>query len=142
MKASEYLTTAAALVSGERAEEHGGFMESYTYAAEIFRSRIRAKHGLDVLLDAEDMLAAMQIVKDARAIFGAARVDHGVDECGYAALKAAAREEIESRCQATLKSKVPPKDSRSEEGPGELQPVGCAAIHKARRLKLKSEADT
>jgi hypothetical protein len=80
MKAEEILRTAADLVSGPRAEQHGDVMEVFGTATSLFH---RAS---GEVLDEWDGIMFMVCLKIARIKHGTFNVDDYIDACGYLAL--------------------------------------------------------
>lgn len=82
MKAEEILRTAADLVSGPRAEQHGEVLDVFATTAALFQ---RAS---GEVLDEWDGIMFMVCLKIARIRHGTFNVDDYIDACGYLALAA------------------------------------------------------
>ena len=79
----EILTEAAALVSGQRAEQHGDYVELHKRTAELWSAYLRTT------LSPSDVAFCMVLLKVARDESGAPNEDDGIDASAYTALWAA-----------------------------------------------------
>ena len=87
MKPVEILETAAALVGGDRAEQHGDFRILHDRAAKLWSAYLRTE------VRAEEVAFYMVLLKVARNETGSSNPDDGVDAAAYAALWAALSED-------------------------------------------------
>ena len=87
MKPVEILETAAALVGGDRAEQHGDFRILHDRVAELWSAYLRTE------VKADEVAFCMVLLKLARAETGRHNPDDGVDAAAYAALWAALSED-------------------------------------------------
>ena len=86
MKPSEFLETAAALVSGDRAEQYGDYTDLHQRAADLWSAY------LETDISAEQVAFCMALLKVARNEKGKIKSDNGVDASAYTALWAAIME--------------------------------------------------
>ena len=87
MKPVEILETAAALVGGDRAEQHGDFRILHDRVAELWSAYLRTE------VKADEVAFCMVLLKVARNETGSSNPDDGVDAAAYAALWAALSED-------------------------------------------------
>jgi hypothetical protein len=87
MRPVEILGTAADLVGGERAEQHGDFRILHQRVANLWSTY------LHVPVKAEEVAFCMVLLKVARSEQGLRNPDDGVDATAYAALWAALTED-------------------------------------------------
>jgi|TARA_R100000963_G_C4623323_1_gene90227 hypothetical protein len=83
MKPDEILTEAAALVSGQRAQQHGDYVKQHKRVAELWSTYLGAQ------VTAADVAFCMVLLKVARDEIGKSNPDDGVDASAYTALWAA-----------------------------------------------------
>ena len=87
MKPVEILETAAGLVGGDRAEQHGDFKMMHKRVADLWSTYLRTN------IRADEVAFCMVLIKLARAEIGSHNPDDGVDAAAYAALWAALSED-------------------------------------------------
>ena len=87
MKPVEILETAAGLVGGDRAEQHGDFKMMHKRVADLWSTYLRTD------IRADEVAFCMVLLKLARAEIGRHNPDDGVDAAAYAALWAALLED-------------------------------------------------
>ncbi len=85
------LSAAEALIEGDRAEQHGDFIETHECVAMIASMVLRKK--LSAALSASDVLLFMACLKLGRVNNGKLNKDDAIDLCGYVALAMTALEE-------------------------------------------------
>jgi len=84
------LSAAKALIEGDRAEQHGDFIETHECIAMIASMVLRDK--LSKALSASDVLLFMACLKLGRITHGKLNKDDAIDLCGYVALAMTALE--------------------------------------------------
>jgi hypothetical protein len=84
MKADEILSSAAMLVSGDRARQHGDKEQNFSHIAAYWNVFIAHKEG--ARLTAADVCKMMSLLKLARMESGEFNQDDAVDCCGYAGM--------------------------------------------------------
>ena len=93
MTAREIATTAAELVSGDRARLHGDMVENHQKIADVWNGILAAAGKLPLKpLDAHDVANMMEGMKIARRYSGVYNRDDYVDGAGYSAVAGAIRE--------------------------------------------------
>jgi|TARA_R110000824_G_scaffold164199_3_gene340340 hypothetical protein len=83
MTPDEILTEAASLVSGQRAEQHGDYVELHKRTSELWSTYLGTK------VSPSDVAFCMVLLKVARDERGAPNEDDGIDASAYTALWAA-----------------------------------------------------
>lgn len=87
MQAKEVLTTAASLIGGDRAEQHGDMGHVHIAIATLWVGYFYAK-GDEVVITPTDVANMMELLKIARRLCGEYNADDYIDAAGYAAIAA------------------------------------------------------
>jgi hypothetical protein len=93
MKAQQNLDTAAELVGGDRAKQHGDARRLHEQVARLWREYLDDGGPVRVDIDAADVLAMLALLKLARTQHGEFNRDDWVDALGYVALAGQVAEE-------------------------------------------------
>jgi hypothetical protein len=93
MKAQQNLDTAAELVGGDRARQHGDARVLHEHVARMWREYLDNGGLRRIALNAADVLAMLALLKIARTLHGEFNRDDWVDALGYVALAGQVAEE-------------------------------------------------
>ena len=86
MKAAELLLTAADIVSGDRADQHGDMRECHENIAEIWNAFLRIRRDPAAPLSGSQVAICMALLKIARTQTGEENPDDLLDAAGYIAI--------------------------------------------------------
>jgi Domain of unknown function (DUF6378) len=87
-KPEDYAMKAAELISGERAQQHGDFADTYSRVSVLWTAWLKIRQHPERELNARDVLIMMALMKLGRRESGNLNKDNPVDEIGYTALSA------------------------------------------------------
>ena len=94
MKASEFCTTAAGLVSGDRHKTHGDKVENHQNIAALWNAYLGYRLPEGCQLTPLDVALMMSLLKVARTKLGAHNPDNYVDLAGYAGVAGEIAEQL------------------------------------------------
>lgn len=85
LSAGEITFRTSQLVNGDRARQHGDFVETYGRVAVVWNAWLQIRRDPTAPLTAHDVVMMMGLMKDARTQSGAYNVDDYIDSAGYRA---------------------------------------------------------
>lgn len=86
MISADILTEAASIVAGARNETHGNKERSFVAIAAMWTAYLAARRDPSGPIRPADVAQMMVLLKQRRAEWGAATMDHFVDSAGYSAI--------------------------------------------------------
>ena len=86
MKAADILTTAAGMVSGERAKQHGDKAINFANIAALWNEFLSRRRTASAPLTSADVALMMVLFKVARTQTGQFNIDNALDIAGYSAI--------------------------------------------------------